>query len=160
MARQHQLLVGPRSDRRRNIETNPEYRVCLFMTTVPVAVWLFFCRRPKRTTDDDATTTTQDTTPASYAIARPILPRARHVGDGHCGAVALVAGRVARRVPRREAQGGIQTEATHRCDGLCVGMRVAPTGARPLSSGSVIILSTPRRLRAPVRAYSMTYPNK
>ena len=49
---------------------------------------------PKRTTDDDATTTTRDVNPASYATARP-AQRARRVGDGHGGAVVLVAGRVA-----------------------------------------------------------------
>ena len=64
-----------------------------------------------------------------------------------------------RRVSRRETQGGIQTEATHRRGGLCVDIRVAPIGARSFSSGSVIVQSAPRRLRAPARAYSMAHPN-
>ena len=49
---------------------------------------------PKRTTDDDATTPARDAKPAPYATARP-AQRARRVGDGHGGAVVLVAGRVA-----------------------------------------------------------------
>ena len=49
---------------------------------------------PRRTTDDDATTPTRDSKTASRAIARPV-PRAHRVGEGHGGAVVLVAGRVA-----------------------------------------------------------------
>ena len=62
------------------------FRVVAAFQVVPVL--------PKRTTDDDATTTTRDANPASYATARPVQ-RARRVGDGHGGAVVLVAGRVA-----------------------------------------------------------------
>ena len=64
------------------------------------------------------------------------------------------------RVSRREAQGQILTEATQRRDGLCVGIYDAPRGTGSILNGSMIVLSTPRRLRAPARAYSMTHPNK
>ena len=75
---------------------------------------------PKRTTDDDTTTTTRDANPAPYATVRPV-PRARRVDDRHGGAVVIVAGGLrSLRVSRREAQGGIQTEATYRSDDLCI----------------------------------------
>ena len=45
----------------------------------------------------------------------------------------------------------------------CVCVCDAPKGARSLSSGSVVVLSAPRRLQGPARAYSvaysMTHPN-
>ena len=94
--RPHAILVllcrvktdRPRTDHGWNIETKPEYRVYLFPTTVPAAVWLF-CRRPKHTTDDTTTTTTRDKKNAPCAIARPI-PRVECVASGHGGAVVLV----------------------------------------------------------------------
>ena len=94
--RPHAILVllcrvkadRPRADHGWNIETKPEYRVYLFPTTVPAAVWLF-CRGPKHTTDDTTTTTTRDKKNAPCAIARPI-PRVECVASGHGGAVVFV----------------------------------------------------------------------
>ena len=45
-------------------------------------------------------------------------------------------------------------------DGLCVCVCDAPRGTGLILSGSMILLSTPRRLRAPTRAGSMRNVNK
>ena len=68
-----------------SVRTKERGAVCCWLSAVVNVL-------PKRTTDD--ATTTRDANPASYATARPVQ-RARRVGDGHGGAVVLVAGRVA-----------------------------------------------------------------
>ena len=73
------------------------------------------------------------------------------------GAVVLVVGRVAfvSCVAPRGA-GAHLKEATQRRDGLCVGICDARRGTGSILSGSMIVLSIPRRLRAPVSASQYT----
>ena len=61
--------------------------------------------------------------------------------------------------PRRETHGQIYTTATQRCDGLCVCICDAPRGTGSILSGSMIVLSFPRRLRGRTRAASMINSN-
>ena len=114
---------------------------------------------PRRTADDDTTTTTRDSKPPR---ARSRVPsRARAVwAKGMAGlwCSSQVASR-SRRVSRREAQGRIKTQATQPPDGLCVCVRDAPRGTGSILSGSMIVLSIPRRLRGPTRAGSMRSVN-
>ena len=84
-------------------EGAPRFRVVAEFWVTP--------EHPTGLTDDDATTTTRNTKLASYASARPPVPRVRHVFDWHGGAgwsspSPWVASRSCC-VPRREAQGQI-----------------------------------------------------
>ena len=126
-----------------------------------IAIFRVIPEHPTGLADDDATTTTttRNTKPASYAPARPVL-RVRLACDGHGGAVILAVGRVAFvscATPRGAGTNLNDRDAA--AYGLCVCICDAPRGTGLFLSGSMIMLSIPRRLRGPTRAVSMRNPN-
>ena len=128
--------------------------MCLFPTTVPAAVWLFY-RRPKHTTDDTTTTTTRDTKPGSFAIARPV-PRVEYVGSAHLAGLRCSSRARARScgVSRREAHGRLKHKPPQRRSEMWLGMRDVPRGTGSVLSCSMVVLTTPRRLPWPNRVGS------
>ena len=141
-SRPHALLVvlcrakvdRPRADHGRNIETNAEYRVCLFPTTVPAAVWLF-CRRPKHTTDDDRRRNDDDNDPrheTRLVRDRAPVPCVDCVGSVHGGAVVLVCSSRARArscgVSHREAHRRFKHKPPQRRGGMWLGIWDVPRG--------------------------------
>ena len=143
----------PRADHGRNIEPKPEYRVYLFPTTVPAAVWLF-CRRPKHTTDDTTTTTTRDKkTPRARSRAPS---RAWNVWPVDMAGLWCSSRARARScgASRREAQGHLNHKPPQRRGGMWLGMWDVPRGTWSVFSCSMIVLNIPRRLRWSNRAGS------
>ena len=160
--RPHAILVllcrvkadRPRADHGWNIETKPEYRVCIY--------FLPRCLPPFSSSVEDP-----NTPPTTRRRQRPETkktPRARSRAPSRAWNVWPVdmaglwcSSRARARscgASRREAQGHLNHKPPQRRGGMWLGMWDAPRGTGSVFSCSMIVLNIPRRLRWPNRAGS------
>ena len=144
----------PRADHGWNIETKPEYRVCIY--------FLPRCLPPFGSSVEDP-----NTPPTTRRRQRPETkktPRARSRAPSRAWNVWPVdmaglwcSSRARARscgASRREAQGHLNHKPPQRRGGMWLGMWDAPRGTGSVFSCSMIVLNIPRRLRWPNRAGS------